>query len=588
MCRAIPGGLKALLAVLACLPCLFLSRCNPAQVPGKEEKYVTVKLNDSLSRFDSVQVLILAAGDTNQVVGKLWDGHLAEPSGIPPFRLDDAEGRDLSVRVMGFDAYGRLTLDMLISKQDGKQVIVNATLPKPSPDLASLQISPGALTPAFAPSVKEYAVSLPYDQDELGITLIPKYAPATVRVGTDVFVSGSAGKPVDLEVGLNRLVINVTAADTSTQYVLNATRARQIVPVDTTPVDTVKPPADTTKLDILAWKHKAMLVPNFKQVGIGKGSLVTGFPILIRLEQTGAFPFNFMEAAADGADIRFTTADNRILPHEITRWDQVKGDARVWVRFDTLNSSNDSGYFMMYWGNAAAVTTSDPAKVFPPGQWSGVWHLEESSLGAFGDFKDATGRFNGTGGGFSKGQPVRRGGECGYGQDFKSTNDQAFIRLPEEYDPGKDAWTMHMWVKREGVEPGVLFNKADGTTANQQRFQLNSLATGQRLSLSRAGANFLTTVYLPQDNFILIGVVYNGTKASVYVNGAFKESLDWTQGPHAFAKTYLGASDARGTDGFHGILDEVWSSSKAQSSAYMRLIFESQKLYSDFISILPL
>jgi hypothetical protein len=597
----------------------FLCQCDIDQPVVRQERFVTIKLNDSLSRYDSVQILILADGDTNAIVGTAWAGPLAAPWNVPAYRLDDAESRSLSVRVKGFDSFGRLTLDMRIAKVDGKQVVTSMVVPKPSPNLAALGVSPGTLVPPFDPAIKEYAVSLAPNQTWLQVTMTPAYAPASLWAGLTRAESGVPVKPFDMAIGENRVVLSITAADTSTQYVIKATRAPKapidpvtppdtsiappdtsiappdtsIAPPDTSvappdtsiaPPDTSVAPPDTADTGpFAAWKHQALISLEFPQVAIGRDFEVTDFPLLLRLDKN---KFDISEAAADGRDLRFATAAGKILPYQLMNFDQG-AEARVWVKVDTLRGRDDTSPILMYWGNPAAVSASDPAAVFSAASgWTGVYHLEETGKGAAGEYQDATGQFPGTAVGAT--MPGRKISAIGYAQDFNTTNSQAVIQLPGAFDPGPNAWTVQMWVRQEGADLGVIFKKGEGPTPNDQRFQLFSQENDHRLVVQRNGASLATKTYLPQDQWFQIGITYDGSKVRIYENGQEHEIADWTQGNHASAKTLLGAADDRGTSGFHGALDEFWVSRVVRSRDFMRLMYESQKPNSPFVTVLPL
>ncbi|MDB5050593.1 MAG: hypothetical protein JWO30_3664 [Fibrobacteres bacterium] len=583
--RALAWGI-ALLSGCLC----FLPQCHLDQTSSREEKFVTVKLHDSLARYDSVKILVLADGDTGQEVGTVWNGPLRAPSAIPSFRLEDSETRTLSVRVMGFDQYGRLVLDLRIVNEGGRQVVTDIALPKPSPALVSLLLSPGTLVPPFDPAVKEYALDLANAQSTFRVKLVPAYSPATMLVGFKKAYSGQPSDPIDLHVGANRITIGVTAADTSTQYFINATRAAP--PGDTTKPDSVpnpNPDPDLNALNLLLlnWKHKAVVNLDYAHMGIGTDEVVTDFPLLIRLTRSN---FTLYQAGDGGRDLRFATSEGRMLPYEIGRWDAANGEADVWIKTDTLRSDGSSSPILMFWGNTAALSAADPAKVFPPkAGWTAVWHLGETSKGTTGEYKDATGRYNATGDGAGKIIPSRGDGIVGYGQNFKGPTGQGCIVIPSEFDPGDKAWTLNLWVKRQGTEQSILFNKSVGFDAATQRFQINAFeGAGQKVSLVRHDAAYKTEIYLPQDGFVLLGIVYDGTKANFYVDGYPRESNDWAQGLDPMAKTILGASDDKGTYGFHGIMDEFWASSVPRSSSFMRFMYENQKPYSPFVVLLPL
>jgi concanavalin A-like lectin/glucanase superfamily protein/uncharacterized protein DUF2341/cadherin-like protein len=560
---------------------LFFASCQLDQSAAREENFVAVRLNDSLSRYDSVQILILADGDTNTVLGEAWDGRLAAPQEIPPFRLDDAETRPVSVRVKGFDQYGRLTLDMRISKRNGAQVVETIALPKPSPSLSALAAGPGALSPAFDPAVKEYAVSLANNQTWLQVTMTPDYPQAIMSAGLARAYSGKAVEPIDMRIGSNRIVLNITAADTSAQYVINATRAQG-------PADTVEVPPDTLPHSgpFAAWKHMALISPDLRQAGMDANAEVRDFPILLRLTASN---FNFSEAGENGKDLRFATLDHRVLPHEISYWDPAAGSGAVWIKTDTVRGDGSTGSFLMYWGNPAAAA-AEAAQVFPDqAGWSGVWHLDEESKDIPGEFRDATGRFDGTS--IGRTAPARKDGVIAYAQDFKvgvsaSANIQAVLSIPAAFDPGPDAWTMTFWARRESQGKGIIFAKGDATAPDGDRFQIFVQEDG-RLGVQRYGGKLLTNISLPASAWCLVGIVLEGSLAHLYLDGRKQETLSGTQGKNAAAKVFLGAINADGAGGYDGMLDEVWFSHTVRSPDFMRLQFESQKPYANLITVLP-
>ncbi|MEY5025929.1 MAG: hypothetical protein RLZZ244_1457, partial [Verrucomicrobiota bacterium] len=95
-------------------------------------------------------------------------------------------------------------------------------------DLAGLLVSGGTLAPGFASGVTSYAVSVPYATSALSITPVVADATASMKVNGGTVVSGSASAPVALAVGLNPVVVEVTAQDgvTVKTYTVGVTRAQ--------------------------------------------------------------------------------------------------------------------------------------------------------------------------------------------------------------------------------------------------------------------------------------------------------------------------------------------------------------------------
>jgi hypothetical protein len=113
-------------------------------------------------------------------------------------------------------------------------------------------------------------------------------------------------------------------------------------------------------------------------------------------------------------------------------------------------------------------------------------------------------------------------------------------------------------------------------------------ANSGQLSFGRNGSRMNTDIYLPSDAWMLLGLVFDGTLVRFYVDGAERESHPFTMGGDRTAPATIGAHDAAGGFAYHGQLDEIWSSSRAKDAKYMRLIYENQKPWSNFVGISPL
>jgi hypothetical protein len=614
----VPAGMS--LAMAAAALCLFAQCRLFSEQDTATENYVTVRLNDSLSRYDSVVVLILAGGDSSAIVGTLWSRRLDAPGAIPTYRLDAGETRDMTVWVRAWDADGRLVLDESIAKVDGKQIVTIRPIPKPSPRLASLSVSPGTLSPGFAPGTHAYSVSLPASQTSVQIKAAPEYGPARLFVGALQTAAGELSAPVGLAVGSNRITLTVFAADTIDQYVLTVQRAAapidttkpvpvdttnpvpvdttkpvpvdttkpvpvdttKPVPVDTTkpvPVDTTKPvPVDTTKpvpVDTVMqdWKHKGMVVltlPSAAGLSLNGPARATGFPLLLRLNSAN---FDFSEAADSGRDLRFRSLNGSALDYAIARWDASAKQAEVYIRCDTLSAVGQSPSILMYWGNAKAAAGSASGKVFSKDAgWSGVWHLEEKGTGKSGEYQDATGMFPGTGGGA---YPTRYDGPVGNSQDFNSGS-QGWIQLPKEYEPGQDGFTMNMWIYYEGRDVAYVFIKSDYDVA-AQRFLLNISQGSGTYGVGSNGATSYLAYSAQNSAWQQLGIVCKADSLRFYANGVLKDSRPFALKGNSLGNGIIGARNPNGDQGFLGRLDEIWSYSGARDAWYMRLLYENQK-----------
>jgi hypothetical protein len=592
----------ALAATTAAL-CL-LAQCRLSSEPeGATESYVTVRLNDSLSRFDSVVVQILAGGDTAAIVGTLWSRRLDAPGSIPSYRLEPDGTQDLTVRVRAWDADGRLALDERIAKVDGKQTVTSIPIPKPSPRLTSLSVSLGTLAPAFASGTHAYSLSLPASQASLQIKATPEYAAARIFMGASQTTAGQFSAPIGLAAGSNRITVTVYAADTVDQYVLTVLRGTTIdttkpvpvdttkpVPVDTTkpvPVDTTKPvPVDTTKpvpvdtakpvpVDTFMqdWKHKGMIVltlPNAAGLSLGGPARALGFPLLLRLTSAN---FDFSEAGESGRDLRFASPGHKPLEYSIARWDATLKQAEVYIRCDTLSAESQSSAILMYWGNAKAAATSSSQKVFSRSEgWTGVWHLEEKGSGNAGEYLDATGKYPGTAAGA---KPTLTDGPVGGGQDLNSGS-QGWISLPNEYDPGAGRFTLNMWIFGEGRNAAYIFIKS-GFNPADQRFVLDISQGSGTYGFGSNGVHSFLGIGAQTAAWQLLGIVCETDSIRFFTNGVLKESHPFVLKGNPLADVIVGARNPTGEAGYPGRLDELWSYAGTRDAWYMRLLYENQK-----------
>src|SRR3989344_251036 len=102
-------------------------------------------------------------------------------------------------------------LDIAISNGlGGITVLVNAS-PSPNAALASLALSQGALSPAFAGGVTAYTATVPHGVAQLSLTPVAAQAGASITVNGVVVTSGMATAPLPLAVGANVIQVDVVA-----------------------------------------------------------------------------------------------------------------------------------------------------------------------------------------------------------------------------------------------------------------------------------------------------------------------------------------------------------------------------------------
>lgn len=570
--------------------------CHPESAPA-EQKFVTVRLHDSLSRFDRVEVTLLAADDTSAKVGQVWSGPLSTPSAIPAFRLADTETRALMVRVKAYDSAGKLVLDQLIRKEGGKQVIASllpAPVPVPDPPdtskggpvvrppssrLKSLAIQPGALSPAFDSTEEDYKADFAYEQSAVIFTAVPVTDSARLTIEGLRVMPGTPSDPFELHVGVNELAVRVTVGDSSRLYSVKIDRARRVDPPDTSK------PGDGDPA-YKAWTRRAKVEVNVPYLGLERGTTVRDFPLLIRLTRDN---FDFGEAAAGGRDIRLVR-NGAQLDHHVNRWDVNAEAAEIWVRIDTIHCDKDFAPITMYWGNPAATGSFPPEKVFPPSAGhNAVWHLDAIPQGLADEFRDATGRYHGRGGRNGEFLPKRLVGVVGNGQRFGLNGIPGSIDIPAAFDPG-ERWSFQAWIKTEGPDETILFEKREGWAPDSQRFQLGIRdGAGQQLQILKRGDGYVTGIYMPRGAFLHVAINYEAGRTAIFVDGYERETVTggWTQGTGkgGISRIGMGCNQSNNEFPFNGMLDELWFATEPRSKEWIRIAFENQRAQSFLVVV---
>lgn len=107
---------------------------------------------------------------------------------------------------------------MSVSNNELTLAVLPAQNASDNANLSALRVNPGKLSPAFATTVREYEVSVPYSTEMIVVSALTEDEKATVAV------NGST----NLQVGRNTAVVTVTAEDgTERRYYLYITREKE-------------------------------------------------------------------------------------------------------------------------------------------------------------------------------------------------------------------------------------------------------------------------------------------------------------------------------------------------------------------------
>jgi hypothetical protein len=349
------------------------------------------------------------------------------------------------------------------------------------------------------------------------------------------------------------------------------------------------PSGDTVVIFNTAWKYSQQLVLNTAVTGAGVQGNVMSFPVLVRLS---AGNFNFAEAKAAGADLRFTKPDNTPLQYEIERWDAPQARAEIWVNVDTVFGSNDSQHIDMYWGNPAAPVSSSGISVFDTSAgFQGVWHLSETQ-GAL--THDATAnQFSGLP---SAAAPASAPGAVGQGLFFSGINSYITITGTETGRlnfPAHATYSLSAWVYADTLDSTWQNIVGKGNTQyhmqiwghNEWLFTEYEDQGGCGWESTKAPATSRTWVH--------VAGVRDGYNEYLYVNGSCVDSVP-ELAPFTDSTRYLGnpvtigcatRKDPQLEYFFKGTIDEVRIQNRALNPDWVRLCYMNQKAMDALVKI---
>ncbi|MFO0904241.1 MAG: DUF2341 domain-containing protein [Pirellulales bacterium] len=290
-------------------------------------------------------------------------------------------------------------------------------------------------------------------------------------------------------------------------------------------------------------------------------ALVEQFPVLVRLQRDF---FDFATARPDGADVRFTTPDQRLLPFQVDHWSPAEGVAAFWVRVPQIRGGEQQSIHM-HWGRDDADPAARPTDVFnSTNGFLSVWHLDSAGSDSVGTL---TGVDRGTHDAPGVIGPARRfeEGRGLFGGD-------RITSLPH----GADSHSTSLWcrpARPNATLVGWGNEKAQGKVVMQHRSPPHI-----RMDCYFSNGNVASDAPVPLHQWTHVVHTYAADGARIYINGRLAgENRDRgsplkIQSP---ARFWLGGWYDRYD--YVGELDEVRIASVARSPAWIRLEFENQR-----------
>ncbi len=269
---------------------------------------------------------------------------------------------------------------------------------------------------------------------------------------------------------------------------------------------------------------------------------VQNFPVLLRLDSSS---FNFDDASATGADLRFVTDDDKtVLPAHIESFNAKDGLATIWVAVPSLPAGGQQKIWM-YFGNKKAAPADSAAQTLDP-LYKTVYHFGAGEAVA----TDATVNHNN-----ANNISHEHAGWIGEAGFF---NGATVLTLPSSLAiDARQGFTFEAWIR------------PTGPSANATLF-----ANGAFAITLENGVPFVTAegksspVPALGSGWSYIAVTGDAQSVVLYVNGISAATL----------ATPLPSFAPGGTigTGFTGAMDEVRISGAARPAAYVKASYASQ------------
>lgn len=311
------------------------------------------------------------------------------------------------------------------------------------------------------------------------------------------------------------------------------------------------------------WQHSGsmFILTTPEGANLPAAAAVKDFPLLVRLHKDF---FDFSQAKADGADLRFSTSAGEPLAFQIEEWDSVGGIASIWVRIPTIQG-NARQEVKLHWGKTDAASESSGKAVFSESNgYLTVLHMGDVVKDEAGsvETKDVgttpiAGRI-----GTARHLAGRQGIFCG--------------EKIENYPVGAAPHTTEAWIRAEKSNGRAL---AWGNEHGQGKVVMHFMSPPHvKMECYFSGADVASQGRLPMNEWIHIVHTYQQGDSRIYVNGELSNASKTPNAPLALktpARLYIGGwyNDYN----FVGDIDEVRISNVTRSAEWVKLQHENQK-----------
>lgn len=278
---------------------------------------------------------------------------------------------------------------------------------------------------------------------------------------------------------------------------------------------------------------------------------VANVPVAVRLHSGN---FGFLDARADGADLRFIAADDKTeLKYHIEKFDAVNELAVVWVQLPKLDPKEKEAHFWVYYGNEAATPVAD-AKATWDADTVAAFHFAEKALlqDSSASALTATGEVT-----------AQKAALLGEAAVFSGKP----VTIPA-FKRGVSGLTWSAWLKPAPFpQQAVLFRHGD----------LVFKVDGQKLVVAAGSESPVSGGDLKAAAWQQVAVTISGGKAEIFVNGVATGSGNLTL-TEAQADMLVG-------EGYSGELDELQVANQARSADWLKLAASGQGADGQLITV---
>ncbi|MFB0874344.1 MULTISPECIES: DUF2341 domain-containing protein [unclassified Sphingobium] len=276
------------------------------------------------------------------------------------------------------------------------------------------------------------------------------------------------------------------------------------------------------------WPYRKVVTLDTTASGMNVPGAVGRSLVLVRLHSGN---FGFSDSLDNGADLRFTAADDKTpLPFHIEKYDAQNQIAIIWVSVPNLNGGEKQDIHL-YYGNKNAPVGQDIAGSFDA-DYAAVYHFSDNPGQPVSDATANKNNSQAAPAGVNDAAIIARGGR------FPGNVPLTIADSPSLAIPAGSGFTFSAWVKPDQLpEQATIYGRGGLTIA---------LMAGVPTVVA-GGAQLRANAALKQGDWSHLALAADGKTVRLYVNGveagAASAALPAQAGPIALGAGFVGEMD---------------------------------------------